>query len=291
MKTLPNALLILSVFIILGCLTPKTPETGSNHTSTTTTPTSTTPAFNTPPTTTSSTSTSTSLVVCGQEKENPPRFIELQVTHVGDCMNTPRGKMNTVIAEAESKQIMGTWGSKPNPKIYYHCGGGRKILFDWMLLKGGSNIGAHENLSNTYRLAARCGRNQLTYDLSECENLTVFLDAAYTDATYIEGLEAAERTYGLKSTTTTTLKHNPYLDRFRNQSLRMAKFDLAWMCPSCVPAVNKMFMQQQGVKSQSLGYKQGLCYVIYDPEVIDLDRIMMLANAGGTPTLINDTKL
>ncbi len=92
-------------------------------------------------------------------------------------------------------------------------------------------------------------------------------------------------------TTSTTIYSNPYLDRFRGMGYHKADLDIQYFCPSCVPAIAKTISYQPGVKSKSLSYGQDISYVIYDPDVVGLERIIELAGASGGVTLLNDTEL
>ena len=214
-----------------------------------------------------------------------PRFAELEVDNVGKCSTTSRGKMNTILATLPADVLVGAWGKPPNQRIYYACDEKEPVLFDQIMFKGGVNIAPGATVNNSYRLAGKCGRNQPVDDMQDCKELSIILDSQN-----IISMEEAE--VMLASTTTTTVpRENPYLDRFRDRDYRKADIQIKWLCPTCVPAVNRIVIEEPGVKSRSIGYKQEVNYVIYDPEVVKLERILYLTNAGGNAKLIKDYEL
>jgi len=231
-------------------------------------------------TTTSTTSTSTTTTTI-------PRYIGFNVTDIGRCANTIRGKMNTILAELSSDRIDANWGYDPDPRVFYTCDSSELIEFEKVMLTGGKSIEPFNKLAGSYRLATKCGRNQVVEDLRDCKQLTVYIESYYVN-TSSQGIRAKKDSDQI---TTTTIYHNPYLDRFRGQGYRKADFDIAWMCPTCVPAVNKLVRDEIGVKSKSLGYGQELNYIIYNPDDVDLERLTQLCNAGGTAILLNDTEI
>ncbi|MFH1404161.1 MAG: hypothetical protein ABIH11_07840 [Candidatus Altiarchaeota archaeon] len=245
-------------------------------------------------TTSSSTSTSTTSTTTSMPTTSTtmPRYMLVEHDNLGKCSNTLIGKMNTLNVEVNGEDITGNWGVNAGPKWIYVCDG-NEVEFDKSMFKGGRNIEALEKVEGEYRLMAKCGRNQLVDDLNDCLDLKVYLDTASVNMTSIDGtgVEEYAATDETITSTTTTLAENPYLEKFKGKGYRKADLDVAWMCPTCVPAVNKVFMNEPGVKSKSIGYRQDINYVIYDPGIIGLERIMRLANAGGTATLINDTDM
>jgi hypothetical protein len=66
---------------------------------------------------------------------------------------------------------------------------------------------------------------------------------------------------------------------------------VTYFCPSCAPEVVALLSRQPGVLSKSLGYRQKSSYVIYDPRVVKLERIVELAGASAGATLLNDTEI
>ena len=211
-----------------------------------------------------------------------PPYAELSVDTVGRCSNTLRGKMNTVVATLEDSVFSLKWGNPPDPSIYYSCDGAEGILFDRIMFKGGRSIEPGSYANNSYRLAAKCGRNQPVEDLRDCDELKIILDTGGFTRSAQE-IDAVA--------TTSTIRINTYLDKFRGLGYRKADIHIKWLCPTCVPAVNRVIIEEAGVKSRSLAYRQELSYVIYDPEIVELERIMLLANAGGTAELIEDYEL
>ncbi|MFH1789055.1 MAG: hypothetical protein ABH834_06720 [Candidatus Altiarchaeota archaeon] len=221
--------------------------------------------------------TSTSLAQTSSTTTTIPLFAELQVDNVGKCLKTQLGKMNTVLATLNGSVFTGDWGQGAVPRIYYSCDGDDWVVFDQIMFKGGANIAAGASVNNSYRLGAKCGRNQPVDDLLDCEGVIILLE---TDSIIGSGAEAS----------TSTLGENPYLDKFKGLGYHKVDLRIKWICPTCVPAVNKMIIEEPGVKSRSIGYGQEVNYVVYDPEVVKVERILYLANAGGTATILRNTE-
>jgi hypothetical protein len=94
-----------------------------------------------------------------------------------------------------------------------------------------------------------------------------------------------------QTSSTTVRRPNPLFEKYRGKGYHQAFFDIQYFCPSCVPAVVASISQEPGVLSKSLGYRQDVSYVIYNPKVVDLERITELAGASGGATLLNDTEI
>jgi hypothetical protein len=199
--------------------------------------------------------------------------------------------MNTLVLNVSEEHITGNWGPQPNPTFYFSCQDVEMIRFDSVMFRGGKIIEPHMDVVGIYRVAARCGRNQPVENLRDCGGLRVLLDSAYVNVSSIGSIVVEQPVSLMESSTTTILSENPYLDRFRGVGYHKADLHIAWMCPTCVPAVNKLIIEEPGVKSRSLAYGQKISYVIYDPSKVSLDRILMLTNAGGTATLLNDEEI
>ncbi len=204
--------------------------------------------------------------------------LEFETFRVDKCRDTVLGKMNTVYARLNSTRDNLTWGGDPRPKFALGCDGAEPIPADFAYARGEGAVEPYSEVAGEYRLAVRCGRNTLNEDLADCGSLTAILDVRDI------GLEAP-------APTTTTLRQNPYLDRFRDKGYRMAEFHVAWLCPSCVPAVNKLVMETPGVKSRSLSFGQDTGYVIYDPRTVSLDKVLEVAGAGGDLEDVTDREI
>ncbi|MFC2154239.1 hypothetical protein ACFLRC_02015 [Candidatus Altiarchaeota archaeon] len=239
---------------------------------------------------TTSSTTTTTLEEKTTTTTEIPWYVELEVWKVGRCLQTIRGKMNTLTASVSPENITGTWMTDPEPKFYYSCDGSELIPFEWAHFSGGKTIIAGNDVNATYRLAAKCGKNQQIEDLRDCEEVNIFLELEDIRITSINNVVIQSELIE-EPTTTTTLKSNPYLDKFRGKGYRKADYEIAWMCPTCVPAVNRIVIEEPGVKSRSIGYGQEVNYVIYNPSTLGLERITRLLNAGGTATLIQDEEL
>lgn len=276
-----SMIVLAGVGIYLFGPEPTVPETSVATTTITVTSTSTVSTAKPP----AQSVTSTTLAKTSSTTTTIPRFVELEVDNVGKCSKTYLGKMNTVLATLPANVLVGAWGKPPNPKIYYACDEKEPVIFDRIMFNGGVNIAPGATVNNSYRLAGKCGRNQPVDDMQDCKELSIILDSQN-----IISMEEAE--VMLASTTTTTVpRANPYLDRFRDMGYRKADLQIRWLCPTCVPAVNKIIIEEPGVKSRSIRYKQEINYVIYDPEVVELERILYLTNAGGNAKLIKDYEL
>ncbi|VVB51767.1 Uncharacterised protein [uncultured archaeon] len=234
---------------------------------------------------TSTTTTASSTIASTTSSSTLPRFLEVSWFKLDKCRETVLGGMNTVYANVTGN-ISENWGPNPNPKFYYSCGGGEMKPFEKVLLRGEGEVDAYGNVADEYRLGVHCGRNAVLEDLANCrDELRIFVDtSSFSFASPTECNISV-------STTSTTVPPNPYLDKFRGQGYRMAMFHIAWLCPSCVPAVNSEVNSEPGVKSRSLVYNDDVSYVVYDPKTVKLDRVLELASAGGDLTFINDTEI
>jgi len=100
-----------------------------------------------------------------------------------------------------------------------------------------------------------------------------------------------------KTTTTTSYLKNAtrivgyHIDKYGNMGYRIVYFKMAYMSPTCVPSVNRILQQEAGVKSKSMGYRQKESWVIYDPEIVSIDRILTLARAGGEAEYLRDEEI
>lgn len=219
------------------------------------------------------------------------RYIELNVTAVDKCRSTVNGMVSTVNAELSGESVSGNWGADPDPLFYFACDGGEMIEVDYVFFKGGRSIEPFDDVAGAYRLGLRCGRNQLVEEPGECGLLSILVDAAYVNASGI-GSRAVESPFKeLTSTTSTLMRENPYLEKFTGMGYRKADVKVAWLCPTCVPAVDRIVFGEPGVKSRSISYRQEINYVVYDPKKVSLDRILLLLNAGGTVKLLSDEEL
>jgi copper chaperone CopZ len=87
--------------------------------------------------------------------------------------------------------------------------------------------------------------------------------------------------------TSTTINAN--FAKFTGRGLHQAFLDIQFFCPSCVPAVVASLSREPGVMSKSINYRQKVSYIIYNPEIVPLERVVELAAASGGASLINDT--
>lgn len=222
-----------------------------------------------------------------------PDMLPMNIIKVGRCSQTNYGRLNTIITTLNETTATGIFTLNPEPKAYLSCNGGQPQQAYWLRVKGGMPVSYNTSVAGQFRVVAKCGLREPIPDPRDCETLEAYVG---TQGTMLETIGTDEVEYATTTTTTsppttTTLKTNPYLDRFRGQGLRKADMHIAWMCPSCVPAVNKLVINTGGVRSRSLSYNQNVSYVVYDPKVITLDEVLMLCNAGGTPTLYRDYEL
>ena len=144
----------------------------------TTTTTSSTSSSTTSTTSTSTATTSTTTV---------PRFLELRILDTGKCRQTLIGKMNPVLANLSGQWAVGNWGSTPDEVsgsvAYWVCDGRGMVPFDRVMKRGGLTINPYEAIDGEYRLMAGCGRNRAADDLSDCRNLSAYMDTRYLNLT------------------------------------------------------------------------------------------------------------
>jgi len=245
-------------------------------------------------TTTTKLTTTTTLFV-------PPEFISLNYTHLDKCRDTELGKMNKVLVELTHDQVNGTWIGNNSESFILTCDA-KQVGAHVVVNRGGGNLQKGQELAGIYRLMTKCGRNQPIGDLKDCRELSISFATGSQNITAVyntpvdivpvaNSTSVTSFTFPKPPTTTTMIYHNPYLDKFKEQGYRKATLEIHWLCPSCVPAVNRVVMGEPGVKSRSLMYKQRINYVIYDPQIVDLERVIELAGAGGDVELVNDTEM
>ena len=208
-------------------------------------------------------------------------FLDVGYSDLGRCGNSVNGKVQTFMLDLV---LDGVWGAKSSDAFALSCNGADFVYPVSVHRKGGGFADPYSILNGTYRVAYKCGRTGEVFDYRKCKNLSLYLDASKT-ASEKPDVEVVDTVVEVIPTS------NPYLDKFRGQGLRKADLDIHWLCPSCVPAVNRLVIGTEGVKSRSLSYKQDVCYVIYDPETVSLERVMEVAGAGGDLELISDTEL
>jgi|GEM_PF-1280689 len=206
------------------------------------------------------------------------------------CRHTLLGNMNKVLVEIPEDRVEGTWGVMPKGRFTFSCDGGEGIPADRVGYRGGGSVEPHQPLEGEYRLSVRCGRNSAIEDILSCETLDVYLNMNGLNVTRFKGQEIDPVEFEKLPTppTTTTIRNNPFLDRFRGQGYRKLEMHIKYMCPTCVPAVIHGITYEPGVKSKSLSYKQNISYIIYNPESVDVERLMILAGAGGEVEFIDD---
>ncbi len=95
----------------------------------------------------------------------------------------------------------------------------------------------------------------------------------------------------LAATTTTAARRPSYLDRYVGRGYRQAYIDIQFFCPSCAPAVASNVQGEPGVIGKSIGWGQDVSWVIYNPKVAKIDRILELAASSGGASLVNDTAI
>ncbi|MFH1403951.1 MAG: hypothetical protein ABIH11_06770 [Candidatus Altiarchaeota archaeon] len=106
----------------------------------------------------------------------------------------------------------------------------------------------------------------------------------------VEDIESS--TPSSTSTPTSTGTTIPYyMEKYSGKGYRQAYVDITFFCPSCVPAVARNLQNEAGVISKSMSYAQKTSWIIYDPRLVELDRIIQLAGANGEATLLNDTEI
>ena len=171
------ALYLLVFFLSRGTATDSHP-TVVPTTSTSTATTSSTSSSTTSTTSTSTATTSTTTV---------PRFLELRILDTGKCRQTLIGKMNPVLANLSGQWAVGNWGSTPDEVsgsvAYWVCDGRGMVPFDRVMKRGGLTINPYEAIDGEYRLMAGCGRNRAADDLSDCRNLSAYMDTRYLNLT------------------------------------------------------------------------------------------------------------
>ena len=92
--------------------------------------------------------------------------------------------------------------------------------------------------------------------------------------------------------TTTTLRARPtYLDRFSGRGLRQATMHIKYFCPTCVEAVAATIQKAPGIMGRSMGWGQKVSWIVYDPKIIGLDRVIELASSSGGVDFYNDTAI
>ncbi len=261
---------IAAVAVVAVAITffpPQTQITYATTTSTTSTSTS----------TTSTTSTSTTLqgvTTTPTTTTTLPRYVEVGYSHLGRCGTARVGKIQELLVNTTGR-VTGVWTDPPGFKIV--CDDVEMQDPYRVAYRGGGLVPPGSPVEGVYGLDVRCGRTQPIEDLEDCRNLDILVDTTTLGEEYVP-----------PSSTTTTLAVNPYLERFMGQGYRRVDMKISWLCTSCVPATNNLVINEPGVKSRSLMYRQEINYVIYDPNVVSLERVLELAGSGGDIEVIDD---
>ena len=79
------------------------------------------------------------------------------------------------------------------------------------------------------------------------------------------------------------------MDRFRGKGYHQVFLSVHYFCPSCVAAVAQTVQKEPGVMGKSLGWQQKESWVIYNPKVVSLERVLELASSSGGAEIINHT--
>jgi hypothetical protein len=92
------------------------------------------------------------------------------------------------------------------------------------------------------------------------------------------------------TSTSSTLKAGPsYLDRYSGKGFRQVSMHIRYFCPTCVQAVAQTVQKEPGIMGKSMGWGQKVSWIIYDPKVVDLERVLELAASSGGVDYFNDT--
>lgn len=79
--------------------------------------------------------------------------------------------------------------------------------------------------------------------------------------------------------------------KYAGMGYRKATMEIIFLCPSCIPAVQRVLRDTPGVISLNIAYKQGINYVIYDPNKVSLEEVFQKATANGEGRLISDEEV
>lgn len=91
------------------------------------------------------------------------------------------------------------------------------------------------------------------------------------------------------STTSTTLDY--YRVKYSGKGYRQLFLDVAFICPSCVPATAKAFQEQDGIIAQNFGFRQRTTWIIYDPTRTTQEAVIRIMRSGADVTVLNDTMI
>ena len=121
-----------------------------------------------------------------------------------------------------------------------------------------------------------------------------------TSTTLFSGLSSTTQTTQTTQTTTTTVTTTSgttsttlpaYLKKFAGKGYHVAYMDINFFCPSCVAAVAANLNNRNGVVAKSIGYRQKISWVIYDPKRVSLEDVLMLAGGSGEMVLLSDMEI
>ena len=65
----------------------------------------------------------------------------------------------------------------------------------------------------------------------------------------------------------------------------------SFFCPGCAADAVTTFGRERGVIASSVGFRQEVMWVIYDPKVVSRDRVVGIIGAGGDVVVLNDSVL
>ncbi len=103
--------------------------------------------------------------------------------------------------------------------------------------------------------------------------------------------DTVSNTTTLRLPTTTTLRVTGYFDRYADEGYHLAYINISFFGRSCANNVGQLLSNEPGIITKSFSLSQDTHWVIYDPEVVSLERVLELAGSSGGSTLVNDTEL
>lgn len=65
----------------------------------------------------------------------------------------------------------------------------------------------------------------------------------------------------------------------------------SFFCRGCANDAAETYSVEKGVIASSIGFRQEVMWVIYDPEVVSMDKVVGIVGAGGDVVVLNDSVL
>jgi hypothetical protein len=79
--------------------------------------------------------------------------------------------------------------------------------------------------------------------------------------------------------------------KYGGRGYRRVYVNASFFCRGCAADAMKTFGIEKGVIASSVGFRQEIMWVIYDPEVVSREKVVGIIGAGGDVVVLSDSVL